>query len=342
MAKAEWRRLKDGSRAWYLRWRDPASGEMQSEPLGVIPEEAAKAAAVQAGVDREGRTPKPSDVSPRVARARFLAHLRIEGRRKATVHYYDERLTETMDALSAVAPMPRWGPDHFKAFLRAHPKWSPRRIQMHVGTGRFFLRFAAASRIRVGDFLAGVKGPRVRIAEAPHYTKAEFSRLLATVRGKPIEIPVALGGLAAFAPADIAALDRSEVHLKSGWLRRARSKTGEPIRVPIIPELREVLERRMPRTGRVCVDLALDDSNARRALRSACKQADVPSRGGWYRLRHTCATMLAAAGVDLPTIRIIMGLSPGSTVVLRYLHSDEANAKEGMRTMGAALRKAGG
>jgi integrase len=60
-------------------------------------------------------------------------------------------------------------------------------------------------------------------------------------------------------------------------------------------------------------------------------------RGGWHRLRHTAATLLAAAGTDVATIGRILGHRPGSVVTLRYLHTDDGRLREAAEAMASAV-----
>jgi integrase len=56
-------------------------------------------------------------------------------------------------------------------------------------------------------------------------------------------------------------------------------------------------------------------------------RAEVP-HSGWHQLRHTAATLLAAAGTDVATIGRILGHRPGSVVTLRYLHTDDDRLRQ--------------
>jgi len=58
-------------------------------------------------------------------------------------------------------------------------------------------------------------------------------------------------------------------------------------------------------------------------------------------MRHTAATLLAVAGVDVATIGRILGHRPGSPITLRYLHTDEDRLHSAARAVAAAVAAAG-
>ena len=76
-----------------------------------------------------------------------------------------------------------------------------------------------------------------------------------------------------------------------------------------------------------------DKRNNLRALKNLCRKAGVPERS-WHPLRHTYGSMLAAKGVDYRTIGVLMGHAPGSTVTLRYLHTDAERLRAAVEKLG--------
>jgi integrase len=103
--------------------------------------------------------------------------------------------------------------------------------------------------------------------------------------------------------------------------------------------LREVLERHHRRSGLVCPRLPKSDSSLSKSLHRLCDRAGIP-RGGWHRLHHTAATLLAAGGVDVATIGRMLGHRPGSPITLRYLHTDDERLRHAADAVAKAVKTA--
>ena len=103
--------------------------------------------------------------------------------------------------------------------------------------------------------------------------------------------------------------------------------------------LREVLERHCERSGQVCRRLPKSDSSLYKALHRLMDRTGVP-RSGWHQLRHSAATLLAAAGTDVATIGRMLGHRPGSPITLRYLHTDDGRLRDAANAVARAVKRA--
>jgi len=115
------------------------------------------------------------------------------------------------------------------------------------------------------------------------------------------------------------------VDFATGWITVPRSKSGEAYRVRMNDTLRETLRALPSRMkGRWVFPSAtgetpLDAQNFyNRVFLSALKAAKIEGVT-WHTLRHTFASRLAMAGVDLTTVKELMG-HKDITTTMRYAH----------------------
>ncbi len=155
-------------------------------------------------------------------------------------------------------------------------------------------------------------------------------KILDAAEGTHLEEPVSLALLGGLSLGDLRTLTWGDITFERpkpraaptvAWIRRQRAKTGQPVEVAIRGPLVGLLAERVGKTTLVCDGLPRDKNNAKRGLQRLLRRAGV-THGGWHRLRHTCGSLLVATGADLATIAKALGHAPGSTMTLRYVHSD--------------------
>lgn len=302
-----------GLTTWSVEWRE--AGKVRARPLGAVTEQDAQYELAALNAGKRTRRAVQS-VSPAVAASGYLKHLKASGRRHGTIVHDEDKLKPLLDTWGE-RPMANWSRAMLETLL-SDRGWGPSRVRQALGVYRRFITWCAAVGYGCGDFVAGFKPPRARPAEDRQTLSAEQARkLLDAARDHYLEVPVALALLTGLSRSDLRAITWKEVDFERGLITRPRSKTGRPLRLPMSGTLREILERWSKRAGPVCPNLPVSDSSLSKSLHRLCDRAGVP-RGGWHRLRHTAATLLAAAGTDVATIGRILGHRPGSVVTLRY------------------------
>lgn len=337
-----WRVDSQGRRTAQIQRRDPDTRRIQSRALGEVSEAVALAQLdMLCGDDPPAR---PEETSARVALARFLSHWRtVRRRKKDTLAYYRKRLGCVFAFLSQRAPMRRWQRKHLEAFVRAHPEWSPRTVQMHVVACGTFVKWARRARLSVPDFVDGMDVPRVVRKEKEAFAAGEVVRVLAAARRRT-RLPVALAFWAGMSVGDVRALGWPNVHLdpEPGFLVGRRSKTNAPFRVPLAKPLRALLLAVPPRRrrGPLCPGFPADDATATKALRRLYGAAEVPTEGGYKRLRHTFSTLMQEAGVDYATVEDLMGHKSGPSTTRVYTHSDDRRRKDAIRRLERLMGRA--
>jgi integrase len=131
-------------------------------------------------------------------------------------------------------------------------------------------------------------------------------------------------------PMEVYALRTEHVNLKKGYVFVAEGKTKFARRtIPLTPKAREVLERRM-KPGYLFPHR--DDPNTHitqcRSHDDLVRKLKLDLR--IYDFRHTFGSRMAMAGVDLPTLKELMG---HSTIVMtmKYVHPTPEHKIEAMR-----------
>jgi integrase len=114
-----------------------------------------------------------------------------------------------------------------------------------------------------------------------------------------------------------------DVDLERRLLRVPRSKSGRARHVPLSQAAIDIIERLPRKEG--CPWLVPNPSTGKpwvsikRAWKKAIEEADLPGLR-IHDLRHSCASFLAAAGVDLFQIGRVLGHAAHSSTTARYAH----------------------
>lgn len=112
------------------------------------------------------------------------------------------------------------------------------------------------------------------------------------------------------------------MHSRSDTLRVLHSKTGKPRSVPVSSVLRPYLS---------ALPLGLSYDQLRKQFLVARAKAKMP-HVRWHDLRHTTASLLVNAGVDLYVIGAILGHSSTQTTA-RYAHLADATKRQAMEKL---------
>jgi integrase len=231
-------------------------------------------------------------------------------------------------------------------------------VRNHVNALRVLYRWAIRDELAFGnpcDKLALPTGGETRDRIA---TPTEAAALIAAL---PRELDRALWGLAFYAGlrrGELQALDRSNVDLAAGVIRvvaswdqlegvtAPKSKAGVrtvPIPAALRPLLAEaVLSCAWPDglfLGRQR-DVAFLPGSVYRRARNAWKAAELASIG-LHECRHTYASLLIAAGVNIKTIQTYMGHSSITTTLDRYGHLLPGSEREATALLDSYLAAAG-
>lgn len=339
---------------WYIDYY--AEGRRVRERVGVSKRLAERALTARRGEITQGRF-KLQDVkrSPRFeqvaeeyatwARAHLRSWLRQSGTLRRLRAYFDgrtlreitpwlierykqERLKATVGGRRAAptAPAGRWPAGHAAG---APPRpIRPTTINRELACLKRLFNLAMqwgkaeSNPVRVVKFFRE-DGRRERILSAE-----EITRLLAAC-GPRLQAIVLLALHTGMRRGEILGLTWEQVDLNRGGITLTRTKSGKVRKVPMNDVVWATL-RALPRTGPYVLSGAQRVSDIKSAWRAACRRADLAG-ARFHDLRHTWASALVAASVDL---RIVQDLGGWCSLgmVERYTHPT-AEAKR--RAVGA-------
>lgn len=270
---------------------------------------------------------------------RFLAGLAMEECARGTRDYYEMHLQRWIDAHPGVPPL-RWSRAMLDAYFAAHPTWAPRSRWMVVASLKRLRSWADGAGIYLPEVTRGLRLPRPKVKKRAPLKPEQVDALLAEARGHHYEVPIALACYAGLSLGDLRAITWPEIDLEARLLSRpgGREKTGNQLRVPILPVLDEVLRRRRPLhpEGPVCSALpAQSHETLKRIFQRAGIQ--VERGNGWHLLRHSFGTLLMRAGVPQRVIGLLLSHAPGSMVTALYTTPDDSDLVEAMRALEAYM-----
>lgn len=186
---------------------------------------------------------------------------------------------------------------------------------------------------------------KVKKAHLETLTIAEVRALLATVED-PTRAIYACALFTAMRRGEMWALRKDCVDLDAGVItvrasnERGQTKSGRVRLVPIHPELRPHLARIMlayvsplvfpqPRTG----EMRSASSKSSRDLQRALQRAGINRKLRFHDLRHTAATLLLQAGVDLKLVSQLLGHSSIALTADTYAHLLVDDVRRGMERL---------
>ncbi len=139
-------------------------------------------------------------------------------------------------------------------------------------------------------------------------------------------------------PEEVFTIRKENVHLAQGYVFVPTGKTRFARRnIPLTDAAKAVFKRRVKATQSPFVfpsryDPSKPLTTMKKAHEKALKEAKIKPRFRVYDLRHTFGSRSAMAGVDLPTLKELMGHSDISTT-MRYIHPTPDHKKEALKKL---------
>lgn len=174
--------------------------------------------------------------------------------------------------------------------------------------------------------MKGMKPVKINNSRVRYLTDAEEARLFVALP-KHLHPIVELALLTGLRRSNLLGLEWKNVDLVAGVYTIPISKSGEALRLPFHPRALEILAG-LPKNGPYVFPKR--NGKPRRAIdsafRKAVRRAAIPNFK-YHDLRHTWASRLAMAGVDLVTIKELGGWKT-LKMVLRYAHLSPTHLRE--------------
>jgi integrase len=216
-----------------------------------------------------------------------------------------------------------------------------------------------AVRVRYSLPLNPVSAIRKRLEETVHrvpFTNEQVARILVVAKDDCIAGPPSIVALnTGLRLSDCVGLKWCSVNLESGWILTKAHKNGAAVRIPILPPLRELLER-TPVAGEYCFPQsreAFRKSTLHGALRKLLATAGInydetdetdsprlhrPSRHGFHAMKTTFVTQALMGGIPSDLLKKVVGNSCADVVQRHYFHpSDDAIKKAFLESMPSFL-----
>ncbi len=140
---------------------------------------------------------------------------------------------------------------------------------------------------------------------------------------------IALSGLLGLGQAELAAIQRQHIDLEAGTIKVFRRKTQQTFLIPIYPQAREIVERRLNNLPADPEARLLTFNDCRSALNGACKRLKFP-HFEVRALRRYFITQALRRGVDVPTVAQWQGLRDGGKHILAT-YADEVRLDHSLR-----------
>lgn len=126
---------------------------------------------------------------------------------------------------------------------------------------------------------------------------------------------VELAGTLGLGQAELAGIQRKHINLVAGEIVILRKKTKQGFTIPIFPDARPILERRIEQMVEGPDERLLPYDNCKKGLAAACKRLGYPNFEP-RSLRRYFITKAIRAGVDVPTIARWQGHRDGGVLIM--------------------------
>jgi len=132
---------------------------------------------------------------------------------------------------------------------------------------------------------------------------------------------VELAGTLGLGQAELSGIRRQDIDLRSNQIQLFRRKSKQQFTIPIFPDARPIIERRMANMEDSPDARLLPQDNCKKALEGACRRLNFPHFEP-RSLRRFHITRSLRAGIDAPTVGAWQGHKDGGKLVLKVYQAE--------------------
>ena len=320
-------------KTWWLRYSGP-DGKQRRESSGTQDFKAARRFLIDRRREvSEGQDPaplRPGKVTVREAAGRYAEWAAGQRGWKMGKKYLVEKIVQVFGN----AQLSRLSPAHVSRWLDG-TGWGPANRNRHLATLHHLyskaLEWGLCSR---GDQsrIHSVRLVREPAGRIRYLSEEEVRRLLDECDPERLRPIVGAAILTGARLGSLQGVSWGDVDFVHGYLEFRVTKSGAPYRVPISAPLRTLLLS-LPAGG--SSEPVFAQGSIRRAFSTACRRAGLKDVS-FHVLRHTAASHLVMSGVDLITVKELLGHA-SIRMTQRYAHLSPGHRREAAEVLGRRI-----
>lgn len=221
-------------------------------------------------------------------------------------------------------------PSHVQAWLKPfRDRLAPASVNLLISVARRFFDLAIADMVIDRSPVAGLKYIKranpIRLTPTEEQFRAMVDDIRAQVsNGHGADDSadfVELAGSLGLGQAELSGIHRQNIDLEAGIIRVFRQKTEQQFTIPIFPDARPIIERRLADMPKEPEARLLPQDNCKKALEGACRRLKLPHFTP-RSLRRYHITRALRAGIDAPTVAGWQGHRDGGALILRTYQAE--------------------
>ena len=231
-------------------------------------------------------------------------------------------------------------------WLAKYGERSASTVNSHISYASRFFAMAVNDGVIPRDPMEGITYRRRGKPTRPAPTREQFQSIVDDLRAQRANGHgaddtadfVELSGLLGLGQAELSGIQRQHINLNVGTIQVFRRKTRQSFTIPIYPEAKALIERRLAALPPAPATRLLPQDNCKKGLAAACKRLGIPNFEPRAMRRHFITAALRA-GVDVATVAAWQGHRDGGALVLKT-YGDEVRLDHSLKMAALLDQKA--